>query len=465
MLVVMRPPLSELHQRSRTLLLFRLVVLAAAIFLLPSTAPVRSELVPWLGASLFGLVVLWSMPLWGDFWRRPGARGTLLWIEALAVAFLIFLYGGLQSPFALLMLPLLGEAAIALAGPSYSLVAAVVLVTYALAVLPDMAGPSYPAWAPLLAIALVLLVPLLGLLGSFHRRERARGRRLSGKLRQLRLFLSRLPGFGPEPAFWRLYLDQLTKGQFASGALVRFEGGRPRVFATGREAAWDAFATRHAMLLKRQVIAEGRPELFVEELGGQRVRSIVCWPVPGRGKHDRPAGVVCLLADRVVTLAEVRRKLEGWLPIAALALATGEAHLSLARGKVDWQTLMNATLHRLQGRLSRYLVLVHVDPGVIEADAVLLGDAIAHVVEEALDRIPPRSQVRLSVRQEGQGWSFEVVTNAEVAPVTEGRAGPGVLLARQVVAAHGGEWRPTAAKQGYVLGFRLPADAQRAGGA
>ena len=30
-------------------------------------------------------------------------------------------------------------------------------------------------------------------------------------------------------------------------ALVRFEGGRPRVFATGREAAWDAFATRHAI--------------------------------------------------------------------------------------------------------------------------------------------------------------------------------------------------------------------------
>lgn len=453
----MRPNLSEPARRSRTLLVFRLLVLAAGLALLPTLVPLESSVLPWLALAVAGLVLLWVPPLWSPFWRREASRTTLLWIEAAALAFFVLLFGGLQSPFALLFLPLLGEAAIMLRPVRYAFVASVALIGYGLALLPDLAEPSYPAWAPLAATALFLLVPLLGLVGGVLQRERAHGRRLAARLRQLRLLFARLPGVGREGAFWPLLLGRLARGGFVDAALIRYEGPRPRVIALGRDEAWNGLASRQARLLRQNVLGAGRPELLIEDAAGPAARSIVCWPVPGRAPHERPAGIICLLAERVATLEEARRHLERWLPWASLALATSSAHLNLMRAEVDWKGLVAATLRRLEGKLAHYLVLVHVDAGAIEADALLLGDAIAHVLEEALERIPPGSQVRVMVRRELTGWSFEVVTNAQISRAEAHRAGPGARLARQVIEAHGGEWRDASAKQGFVLGFRLPA--------
>jgi hypothetical protein len=116
---------------------------------------------------------------------------------------------------------------------------------------------------------------------------------------------------------------------------------------------------------------------------------------------------------------------------------------------------MNVTLHRLHKRLAQHLVLVHVEPGMVEADGVLLADAIAQVIEDALDRVPPHTQVRLDVRRSAQGWAFRVRTDAPAEPAT-GAASRKLLLAQQVVAAHGGEWRAMAGENGYQVGFLLP---------
>ena len=138
-----------------------------------------------------------------------------------------------------------------------------------------------------------------------------------------------------------------------------------------------------------------------------------------------------------------------------LGLAASRPGLSVRSAPIDWRVLMNVTLHRLHRRLAEYLVMVHVEPGVIEADGVLLAEAIAQVIEDALDRVPPHSQVRLDVRRSPEGWAFHVRTAAPSQPLAA--APHKLLLAQQVVAAHGGEWRAMATRDAYQVGFLLPA--------
>jgi hypothetical protein len=154
----------------------------------------------------------------------------------------------------------------------------------------------------------------------------------------------------------------------------------------------------------------------------------------------------------------VGARLERFLPVAAAALALATPRVELHRQPVDWSVIMNATLHRLHGRLARYLVLVHVDPGRIEADALLLADAIAHVIEEVLDRTPPRTPVRLVVRRRPEGWHFQVETEHPPS-VREALPRPGILLARQVVCAHGGAWEQVEeGSSAYRVGFTIPVE-------
>ncbi|MDB5096826.1 MAG: Two-component system sensor histidine kinase KdbD, partial [Cyanobacteria bacterium RYN_339] len=173
----------------------------------------------------------------------------------------------------------------------------------------------------------------------------------------------------------------------------------------------------------------------------------------------------CVMGPGPLPLAQVGAKLERFLPMAAAALAVDAPRVELHRQPVDWGVIINATLHRLHGRLARYLVLVHVDPGRIEADALLLADAIAHVIEEVLDRTPPQTPVRLVVRRRPEGWHFQVET--EHPPSSQDALPrPGLLLARQVVSAHGGAWEQVEGRAAaYRVGFTLPADGGRHHGA
>ncbi|HEY9720715.1 MAG TPA: hypothetical protein V6D47_01800 [Oscillatoriaceae cyanobacterium] len=443
--------MDERLRQLRWLLLFRLLTLGTAVMLLPAKVTLPVQLVPWLWMWGIGAVLLWSTPLWGPAWREERMLGLGALIDAIATSALVYRFGQANSPFALLYLPLLIQAAVLLRKPGYALAALYAAAGYAMAVMPSVSAGYYPAWTPLLVAGVGLLIGWVGLMGATLRRERAQRVRSRRRYRDYRELVEWLPHAREDAAFWRAFLARVEHaGGFTDGALLRWEGAQLRVVASDRTEAWERFAKRHSKRLLNGVARGGTSEFFVEER--EHPRAIACWPVPAL---DREAAVLCLLAPEVLETREVGRRLKPWLPLAAIALALGPAHLSLHRAPVDWRVLMNATLHRLHERLKDYLVLVHVDQGVIEADALLLADAIAHVIEDALDRVPRGSHVRLSVRRAPDGWHFEVTSSATPAPAAP-ESRPGLLLAQQVVAAHGGEWRAMASPKGLLLGFTLP---------
>lgn len=443
--------MDERVRQLRWLMLLRLLTLGAAVLLLPAKLALPPPLVPWLWMWGVGAVMLWSTPLWGPAWREERMLGLSALIDAIATSALVYRFGQVNSPFALLYLPLLIQAAVLLRLSGYALAALYAVSGYAMAVWPLIAGGYYPAWSPLLLCGVPFALAWIGLGGVALRRERARRLHARRRYHDYRELVEWLPHAREDTAFWRAFLARVEHaGGFTDGALLRWEGAQLRVVASDRTAAWEHFAKHHRSRLLNGVARGGRAELFLEPR--EPARAIACWPVPAL---DREAAVLCLLAPEALELQEVGRRLKPWLPLAAIALALGPAHLALHRAPVDWRVLMNATLHRLHQRLKEYLVLVHVDPGVIEADASLLADAIAHVIDDALDRLPPGSHVRLSVRRAADGWHFEVTSNVAPAPAApEGR--PGLLLAQQVVAAHGGEWRAMVSTRGLLLGFTLP---------
>lgn len=454
----------ELMRQVRWLFVFRLITLVAAVFVAPSLIPLERADAPVLGLWLVGLIVAWTLPFWGRWARQERVLGLVTMLEAIAIAYLVNAYGGIESPFALLFLPVLAQAAALLPMIGYTLVASTAVTGYLLALLPDLDMRLLPLWWPVAAAGLLLLVAWLGVLGEGYRDERVRVEQAERRFHRLRRLVERLPSLGRDEAGWREFLRQVERGGgFRDGAIVVWEGPRASVIATDRQESWEGLIKRHGPLLRRQVLGEHRPEIFIEQRHGHPSRSIVCWPIGGV-EGEAAAGALCLLADEVVTVPEAARRLRQWLPLAALGLAANRPRVAMHRAPVDWRVLMNVTLHKLHARLSKYLVLVHVAPGAIEADAVLLADAIAQVVEDALDRVPPHSQVRLDVRRVERGWSFQVRTATPARPAGE-QSRTRLLAAQHVVAAHGGEWRAMAGKEGYQVGFVLPDPASPSPGA
>lgn len=444
------------------LLILRLLSWAVAIALLPTISGMEAWRSPAFALVAFGMLGLASVSLWGRWGRQEPVIGLMALIEAVIITWLVTSTGGLTSPFVLLYLPLLAHAALALSSAGYALVAGYIGASHAVSVLANFDESFWTPFGPLWAALAALVVATLGLLGANVRDGQDRLQARTRRFRRFQGLLERLHQSGREEEFWRLFLNQTVRaGGFTDGALVIWPGLRPHVIATDRQTAWEGLATRHHAVFRQVVLKEGRPEVFVEEAKGRPARSIICWPIARRGGGEA-LGALCMLAPRVMSLAEAGRKLERWLALASLALSVGMPPVPLRRARVDWRVLMNVTLHRLHKRLAPYLVLVHVDPGAVEADAVLLADAIAHLIEAALDRTPPKSRIQVSVRRVGDTWRFEVETSSPVSPLTPSVERPGLALARQVVAAHGGQWEPFAGSDHFHLGFAIPAATEAA---
>ncbi|MFP5502381.1 MAG: hypothetical protein ACLGIN_07810, partial [Candidatus Sericytochromatia bacterium] len=408
-------------RQNRWLLILRLATLAVALYLLPSLAPIPEREAFWLSGWVLALLLLWSVPLWKAVAGRDRLVGGLDLVEAVLIAGLVASYGQLASPFALLYLPMLSQAAAFLSPAGYALVAGYVVAGYGLAIFNDLGlltvggiAPLYfPVWAPLWAAGGLLMLTGLGLLGHWVREEHERARGTIRRLKRYRTLVERMPRAGEEEAFWRRFLHDIARsGGFTDGAVVRFVGARPEIIATDRHAAWEGLVKRQHALFEHAILKAGRPEVLVEEQERGKPRAIVCWPVPHRHGGPEAAGALCFLVPRAIDLKTAERRLKPWLPLAAMLLAVSEPRLTLQRAKVDWRVLTNVTLHRLHQRLKPYLVLVHVDPGAVEADALLLADAIAHAIEDAIDRAPPGTQVRVSVRRAAGGWAFQVEATA-----------------------------------------------------
>lgn len=445
-------------QQLRWLFFFRLVTLSVAVFVLPRLITPRPDELPWLGATLLGLIAIWTMPFWGDGARQGRVLGLLAMTEAVAVAMLVDQFGRLESPFSLLFLPLLAQAACLLPPVGYTLVASTAVTGFVLALAPDLDPSAFPLWTPLLAVAVLLLVAWLGVLGEGYRAERLRHAATARRFKRFRALVARLPVIGKDERGWRGLLGQVeASAGFVDGALVIWEGPRARVIATDRQGSWEALLRRHAGRLRQRLQRDRQSEVFVEAHSGRAARSIVCWPLDAPPGEPSP-GALCMLSDAVMSLDEAERRLRPWLPLVTLGLAANRPDLTVHPAPIDWRVLMNVTLHRLHKRLAQHLVMVHVEPGLVEADGVLLADAIAQVIEDALERVPPHSQLRLDVRRKPEGWVFRVRTDAPVRAAGEA-ASRRLLLAQQVVAAHGGEWRATSGENGYQVGFLLPAAA------
>lgn len=448
--------MDDLARQTGWLLFLRLLSWAAALALLPVTAGVEPWRSPALGLVGLGVIALASVPLWGRWGRREPVIGLMALIEAVIATWLVTSTGGLVSPFVLLYLPLLAHAAVLLSSTGYALVAGYLGASHAVAVLAEFEEAFWTPYGPLWAALAALVVATIGLIGAEIRQGQARLEARARRFNRFQHLIDRLHQFGKEDEFWRLFLRQAVRsGGFTDGALIVWTGPRAHVLATARQEAWEGLARRHHAVFKQVVMKEGRPELFVEQAAGRPARSIICWPIARRGGGEA-LGALCMLSPGALTLAGAGRKLERWLALASLALSVGMPHMTLKRERVDWRVLMNVTLHRLHKRLSPYLVLVHVDPGAIEADAVLLADAIAHVIESALDRTPPKSRIQVSVRRGGEGWAFDVETTSS-GPLVPPSERPGLAMARQVVAAHGGRWRSFPQSDHVHLGFVLPA--------
>lgn len=453
----------ELIRQLRWLFVFRLLTLSVAVFVLPRMVAFARQDLPVVAGLVLGLIVLWTVPFWGAWARQERVLGLLGLVEALMVGYLVDAYGRLESPFALLFLPVFAQAAAMLPPVGYALVAATGVTAYVLAILPDLEPRFFPAWTPLLAAGMLLLVAWLGVLGEAFRRERLRLERTERRFHRFRALVERLPSVGKDAQGWRNFLRQVERGGgFLDGALVYWEGPRARVIATDRQASWEGLVRRHHAIFRHRLLEARQPEIFVETRPGYPARSIVCWPIttepPSPAEHPQgePAvGALCMLAEGTISVGEAERRLRHWVPLAALGLAAARPGLIPEPAPVDWQVLINVTLHRLHERLKPYLVMVHVDPGRVTADAVMLADAIARAIEDALSRVPPQSQVHVEIRRVEGGWRFRVRAEGPIHPPATSHAGE-LLKAQQVVAAHGGEWRASASRIGYEVGFLLP---------
>jgi hypothetical protein len=443
-------------RQTRWLFAFRLMTLLAVVFVLPRVAPVAVADRPALLASLAGLLVLWALPLWGPWAREDRVLGMFALVEAIGIAVLVDGHGRLESPFALLFLPMLAQAAILLSPVGYALVATVAVVAYGVAVRPDLDPTYLPAWTPLFAAGLLLVVGWLGLLGAGLRRERLHGELAERRFRRFRSLVERLPSLGRHEDGWRRFLRQVEHaGGFTDGAIVYWEGPRARVIATERQASWETFVRRNGSVFRHRLIEAHEPEIFVEAREDGRSRSIVCWPLVADRDGEGASGALCMLADTVLSVREAERRLRHWAPLAALGLAAQPVTLSPQRAPIDWRVIMNATLHKLHDRLKRHLVLVNVEPGLVDADAALVADAIARILEDTLARVPDQSQIRLDVARVAEGWRFRVRTNAP-AQTPDAGARRRLLEAQRAVAAHGGEWLASKDADGYEVGFVLP---------
>lgn len=429
---------------------YRVLTLGAVAFLLPPLVAIAPAQLPYLGLATVGFLVLWNAPIWRQAHARPLVPALALALEGLAICGLAYAFGGATSPVMLLALPALAQGAFALPAGTYAVVASVILAGYAAVLGLEVDPGQLPFWVPLWSAALVLTAIWLGIAGALMRRGSLRAAVASRQHQRFRELVAQLPEAG-EGAFWPALLAQVARqGGFTSAALIRWDGPRPLVVATDRQGAWEGLARRHEAHLRA-----ARPCTFEEDAraAGGRPRAIAACPVPRRG--GAPA-MLAVMGPAPLPAEKIEARLQPFLPVAAAGVALDQPRVELHRQPVDWSVIMNATLHRLHGRLVRYLVLVHVDPGRIEADALLLADAIAHVIEEVLDRTPPQTPVRLTVRRRAAGWHFQVETEHPPA-AREALPGPGLLLARQVVSAHGGAWEQveegTAA---YRVGFTIP---------
>ena len=446
---------------ARELYRFRLATLGSAAFLLPLVVPLG-----WAEAIALAMMVPAALAWWSaaSGWMGPGEHegrvlGLASLLEVLAIAALVAAYGGAKSPFLLLFLPLGVQAAGALS-PAGALLVAGYAAAAAWAAIGWGEGPQ-PTWTLIPVAAAALGAVALGWWAATRHRADARDRARARRLATLRGLMARALAQEDLERFWRSYLREVTTdGGYAGAAIIRWTGGEPRVSATDRPEAWRGLTARHAELLRRR-LASGSPEVFLEE--GAEPRAIVCWPVPRRRGAIGAAGLLCVLvgprarrlADGGLDLGAVWRHLDRWLPLAGLALAASEPRPALRRASVDWTALVDAVVRRLDRRLAGHLVMVDVEPGEVAADPTLLADAVAHLVDEALDSVPPGSRVRLHARRQEGAWRFEVETTAPLDGASAA-ARPGLQLARRVVAAHGGRWENRTEKGIRYLGFTLP---------
>lgn len=455
--------MGDTRRFAKELYRFRLASIGAAAFLLPLVVPIGWSEAIALAMMLPAALAWWSAA--GE-WMGPGDHeqrvlGLACLLEALAIAALAGAYGGSRSPFLLLYLPLGIQATFALP-PAGAALTGFYAAAGAWAAVGWGGGP-YPSWGLIPVAGAVLVAAALGWWATTRRRAATHDRARTRRLATLRTLMARALGQDDTEKFWRAFLRAVqTDGGYLGAAVVRWAGGETRVTATERGEAWQGLARRHDDLLRRR-LASGSPEVFVEGDGEGPSRTIVCWPIPRRAGALGAVGLLCVMvaphARRLpgggLDLGAVWRHLDRWLPLAGLALAAAEPRPALHRTAVDWTTLVDAVVRRLDRRLSGQLVMVDVEPGEIEADADLLGDAVAHLVDEALVDVPPGSHVRLTARRMKAEWHFEVETTAR-AGGPPAAARPGLQLARRVVAAHGGRWESRTEHGIRHWGFALP---------
>ena len=455
------PGVGDTRRFASELYRFRIAALGAAAFLLPLVVPLA-----WGEAIALAMMVPAALAWWSAAgeWMGPGAHvqrvlGLASVLEALAIAALVAAYGGAKSPFLLLLLPLGVQAAGALP-PAGALLVALYAAAATWAAVGWGPGPR-PSWTLVPVAAALLGAVALGWWSATRRRADARDRARARRLATLRGLMAKALAPDDVERFWRRYLHEVVAdGGYAGAAILRWTGGEARVTATDRPDAWRGLAARHADLLRRRLVS-GSPEVFAEE--PPDARAIVCWPVPRRPGAIGAAGLLCVLvgprARRLpgggLDLGAVWRHLDRWLPLAGLALAASEPRPALRRAAVDWTALVDAVVRRLDRRLAGHLVMVDVEPGEVTADPALLADAVAHLVDEALDTVPPNSRVRLHARRVAHEWRFDVETTAP-AGGDGAAARPGLQLARRVIAAHGGRWEDHTEDGVQRWGFALP---------
>jgi hypothetical protein len=453
-------------QKLRSIFGYRVLTLGAVAFMLPPLVPLTvNQLARLLGLTIC-LLLFWNAPFWQDSNRGLGLPLCALVLEGMLISALAFGFGGAASPMVLLLLPALAQASMRLPTRHFACAATAILSSYGVLVAREMAGTRPPIWLPLWGAALVLTAVWMGVGAHLSRRTSVRTPYAAGIAKRYRALVEHLSALAARPKnrqseleFWRGFLVEMLHGTgFSGAAVIRWDGLRPEVVTLDREAAWSGLVGRHPAVFRAASRASG-PQVFAEETSSiGRSRVIICWPIPSQ--LGQASGLLCVLAPARLDAAVAQKRLARYFPIAAVALALSMPRLALHRQQVDWQVLIDATLHRLHGRLARYLVLVHVDQGSVEADPLLLADAIAHVIEEVLDRTPPMTPVRLSVHQDADGWRLNVETEHSPLPDHE-HPRPGILLAKQVIGAHGGAWEQiNEGASPYRVGFLLPARAE-----
>lgn len=159
--------------------------------------------------------------------------------------------------------------------------------------------------------------------------------------------------------------------------------------------------------------------------------------------------------SRVRESAEEMRRLVDSL----LMLARGEeGRLQLRRGRIALPEFLTqlADLYRPLAEEKHVQLQVETEPAEVEADAELLGRALANLVENAIRHTPPGGLVRLEGRESPAGpvvtvsdsgagipsadreWLFERFTQRDRARAAGG-SGLGLPIARMIARLHGGD--------------------------